>query len=773
MLSFFRKYQRYIYTLITGVIIISFSFFGTYGALTERAPQDDKVFTAVDGSTVTRSEMERMAYFIGTDATDMRQFGSWGPNFLNDGVIDQDLIQTGLATLLIRQYSDQIKPDLDTRSVREKRFQPYQHPAFKALSATEVWSKYKPQKMAYFKSLTASSDVSSPEAIDARINLYLSEREFSGQDLKQAILFAEKMNQSWVRPDPNLPYSDLSTFGYHTVDDWFGPKFVRLVSAFIINASKEAIAKGYNIPDDEVLADLIKNTQASFTQVAANGRLGVTNPTDYFREQLRRLHMDQSQAIQTWKQVMLFRRLFGDIGNAVVTDPLTAEQFVAFAKQTITGEVYNLPEGLHLGNFKDLQAFETYLKAVSEKTDDVTALPTTFKSVKAVPTELVEQRYLVEIAKVDSQVLATKVGVRETWEWEFADANWPKLVEAFPELGSVDGKTAEQREKALDRLDHHTRGRIDSFAREQILKAHPEWIAEALKNAPTEKKILSLREKGGNTPLFGVEDRKAFQNFLDAENAAEARTFTPNEKVYYSITVLNKDATPHILTFEQAKKEGILDEMATQELNDYYVKIREKDPTEYQLKDGEWKELQYVRTQVAKRYYSKILNTIQKEAAELQPKEQQPKEWTPDLAAAVRFIKHVANAEKALRANGESSAWISQPSAVEDGLTPPVALGDQWKLTKESFTQDRSEGESGFELAANSWSPIDTAPNGQIRFRHIAGIQQTGTEAIVMHTTFATHQLLSNTAQQFYMKKFLAKLNEKEAMTLDYLQPKE
>lgn len=771
MLAFFRKYQRYFYFVITSVIIISFSFFGTYGALTERSPQDETVFTAVDGSSISRSEVERMAMFIGTDATDMKQYGSWGPNFFNDGVIDNDLVRTGLAAMLIQQYADQIKPDLESRATREKRYQPYQHPSFKALSATEVWRKYKPQKMDYFTALLSTRDPMSAEAIDARLNLYISEREFTGLDLKQAIMFAEKMNQSWVRPDQNLPYSDLSLFGYHTADDWMGPKFVRIASAFIINAAKEAEAKGYTIPNEEVLADLIKNARISYSTVGASGRLGVTNANDYFREQLRRLHMDQNQAIHTWKQVMLFRRLFGDIGNAVVTDPLSPQQFLAYAKQSISGDEYTLPQALNLGSFKDLQNFETYIKAVAVKSDDLTALPQTFKKPSEVPSALVEQRYSIEFAKVDTQQLATRVSVRATWDWEFHEANWPKIVEAFPELGVVDSKTADQREKALDRLDTATRGRIDSFAREQILNMHPEWIEEALQQAPTEERIISVRETGGNAPLAGIEDRKAFIAFLNDAKAGEIRTFSPSPKLYYSIKVLEKDNEPHVLTYEQAKNEGILEDLTTEELNTYYVKMREGRQEEYQVKDGEWKELRYVRTEIAQRYLGKTLAAIQKQAAALQPKDQQPKEWTPDHTASVRFIKHMSDGLKALQQNPNDSAWLAEPAVAEEGLLPPPALSDQWKLRKNAFSIDRSQGESNLGATAESWSSLQTAPNGQISFRYITEAGSKGSDSILIHETFATQKLLSDSAQQFYMKKLLAKLQEKNAMNMDYLQP--
>jgi hypothetical protein len=56
MLEFFRKYQRYFFILITIVIVISFSFFGTYSTLSNGSFREQIAFTTVDGTDITRHE---------------------------------------------------------------------------------------------------------------------------------------------------------------------------------------------------------------------------------------------------------------------------------------------------------------------------------------------------------------------------------------------------------------------------------------------------------------------------------------------------------------------------------------------------------------------------------------------------------------------------------------------------------------------------------------------------------------------------------------------
>ena len=293
MLEFFRKYQRYFFLIITVVIIISFSFFGTYNTITSNPIHEQIAFKAVDGTEVTRAELEEMAIFLGTDKQDKLLFGGlWGPNFLNDGVVKNDILATGLAAILTEQYANDIQPDLYTRLEKEKRYALYVHPEAKFLNVESAWGYFAPSLKGSFDELRHSNNPISPEALNARINLYLGEKKFPAPLLRQVLRYQEKQ-YSWLTPDINLDRTDLSLFGYHTVEDWFGPKFMRIIAEFIINSAKIAEQKGYEVSKAETLADLRRNAEISFKENANNPNLGVANSNEYYNEQLRRLGMDQ------------------------------------------------------------------------------------------------------------------------------------------------------------------------------------------------------------------------------------------------------------------------------------------------------------------------------------------------------------------------------------------------------------------------------------------------------------------------------------------------
>ena len=193
----------------------------------------------------------------------------------------------------------------------------------------------------------------------------MQEKQFPAPLLKQVLRYQEQQ-YPWLPVDENLDYTDLSLYGYHTLEDWFGPRFVRLVAQFIMNSARVAEQKGYKVTKEEALADLLQHAATSYQQNQSNPNLGVANLQQYFDEQLRRLGMDQSKAMKLWREVLLFRRLFGDVGNAVVVDPFSIEKIQGYAKESVQGQLFELPEDLRFSNYRDMQKLEVYLNAVAK-----------------------------------------------------------------------------------------------------------------------------------------------------------------------------------------------------------------------------------------------------------------------------------------------------------------------------------------------------------------------------------------------------------------------
>ncbi|MFN4174658.1 MAG: hypothetical protein ACK4HV_06105, partial [Parachlamydiaceae bacterium] len=381
MIRFIQKYQWYFYIVITTVIVISFSFFGTYGSLQSTGNYDQVALTTVGGEKVSRGELEQFAYFISSDSLDKMMAGPQpGYNFLNDGVIRKNFLETGLGVELISSFEPDLKKDLDVKLSREKNYKPYQNPKAPFISSEMAWSYFAPSIRQDLEFLKSSVNPLDRSALQARINLYLAEKQFPAQMLSRVLRYQESQ-YGWLEPDPFLNQADLSLFGYHTIDDWFGPRFTRLVAEFIYNAAAIAESKGYSVSSEEAFADLARNAEKSFQELKSQKMMPYATSQAYMNDQIRRMGLEPKRAVKIWQKVLLFRRLFGDVANIQIVDSKTSEPFFKYADQMVEGNLYRLPESLRFNEFKDLYFFETYLAMTSGKKVGDLTLPKAPKSI--------------------------------------------------------------------------------------------------------------------------------------------------------------------------------------------------------------------------------------------------------------------------------------------------------------------------------------------------------------------------------------------------------
>lgn len=730
MLELLRKYQRYLYLVITVVIIVSFSFFGTYSTLGSGTHREQVAFTAVDGTKVSRGELEQLALFIGTDGQDKLVLGGlWGPNFLNDGVVRKDFLQTGLAQELFAQYGSEIGPDLDKRLEKEKHFTLYTHPQVPIVGVETAWSFFAPDMKAKYEALKAQKQGASPKAFEARVQLYLADQQLPGLALQQ--ILQHQQRQYNLPRDPNLASLDLSLFGYHTLDDWFGPRFLKLVAEFIINSAKIAEQRGYRVSKQEALADLRVNAEKSYQDNRGNPHLGVANGNEYFNEQLNRMGLDQNSAAKVWREVLLFRRLFHDVAQGVFVDPNSLQGFNNYAKATIAGDLYQLPKEFRFKEMNTLKRFENYLQAVSERPNGLLEMPNRFLTVSEVKQkfpELVQKRYLIDISQVPKIRLQSRVSVKETWNWE--ENNLSKLKEKFPELVT------------LDALDEEKRAQVDAFAREEIVNSHPEWLEQALQEAEPKRVAIALAYKG-TTPIAGLNDPESLMRLLDkapkGEQDPALAAFTGDQKSFYKIVLLDRTQEPEIRTFAEALRSGAL-------------------------------EAQGDMAPVLKAIYDAYAAGIAPEKA--------PSQLLDEVSASLRFFPYMSQARDQLKKNPENSAkWLQTiPEEESTQLASRAPLADQWKLLKTLHTQERAqEGvlETFFAMEPGSWSPVQTPANGDLSFFQLTNKGTDATQASLEEKVKAAQALLADESEGQLMEQLLHEMKSKKALSLDFMNVKE
>lgn len=794
MLDFFRRHQRYFFVVITVVIVISFSFFGTYNSLGSDQWRERIAFRAVDGSDITQLELDEMAIFLGSDNDDKLLFGgAWGPNFLNDGVIRKDFLETGIAEIIINAYTNDLAADLQTRLDKEKRYVPYVHPQAKFLSVVNAWGYFAPEMNDQFDALRQATNPTDPKAIKARVGLFLAEKKVPASTLKQVLKY-QQQQYSWLPQDPNLDRADLSLFGYHMLEDWFGARFVRLASQFIINSAKIAEAKGYSVSKAEALADLIRNTDLSYQQNKNRPNIGVANPSEYLREQLRMMRMDQARAVKIWQQVLLFRRFFHDVGNASLVDALAFQKFNDFSKEALELEVYRLPAALRLGSYAGLQQFEVYLTTISNRPKEGKALlklpATVLKAdevLKQYP-EMVERKYKLEVGEVDKKNLQARIGLKETWAWELDEANWKALQAKLPELGVKPSKTREERLAALDALDPVSRAKADAFARSSIVDMHPDWLEKALEEAPAKVAIIGLRSQGGKPPFAGLEQKAAKQKELislldkaasDPKAQEALKQYSADGQMFYRIKVIERAPQQQVLTFEVASKDGTLDQIRDRLLEKYYAETREQSPLLYQNPDMSWKEFSKVKDLVAENYFANILKAIQEDRQSIE-KDKKGTKTTHDEDASLRFYAYMRDIEAQIKKDPAAASRLvktDKEESAQESLAEAKPLQNQWLLEHVSVQVDRSNErpivnpDEAFTLPINGWSSVKTAPNGDLVFFRVEKkVAAEEKQLAVADQTQGAHKILSNDAQRILAINVLKELKDRHALSLDYLK---
>lgn len=739
MLHFFRTHQKYFFVLVTIVIVITFSFFGTYGAMDPTGYRDQVAFVAVDGSSVKRSELESLVNFISTDSEDKILFdGNWGANFLNDGVLYKDFLQTGLAAILVQQYRGEINQDFVLRHEKEVRYRFYQHPQADFINLDTAWSYFAPGNRNNVETLVRAADPLDPAPFDARVNLFIAERRLPQRTLKQILRFQEKQ-YNWVTPDPQLQYLDLSMFGYHTFDDWFGPRLTSLIAEFIINSAKVAEQKGYRVSKEEALADLMRNSEQSYRQNSKNPNIGVANSSEYFHEQLRRLNMDPATAAKMWRQVMLFRELFHDAGSSVFVDSFGFNKVNGFVNEAVSGELYQLSPEFRLSNEEDLRKFEAYLSSVAKKDEKAPLNPPktylTVEEVKKNTPELVQKKYVIEVAQADSKSLEGKISIRETWNWEGDEKNWAQIKAEFPELAVKGSKTREERIAALDGLDEKTRGRVDGFARGKIIESHPEWMESAIAESDKKTQSIIIREKGGKSPLIGVKDPQELMKKLDAAKIGEEFSFSPDKQKYYAIKVVERSPKYEISTYADAIRGGVLEELS------------KKKVTNEQLE--------------------KIVSQIKSEA-ERGKIVKSGQVFTADSAASLRLYGYMKASREQLEKKPESRALLVKENGAAKTLENQFLLeNENYSITRHA-PDERFDVTEIFSLKENGWSAINTPPNGDLHFFQLITRGVDANEGVEERIA-QTRKLLSDAVQRTMMTQMVAEFKNANALSLSYL----
>ncbi len=710
MLAVLRKYQKFLIAIVSVFLVFSFLFFGLFGAL-QRMPkqaQDKVIGKAIDGSDVSLITSEGLVRLISSDYLDnhliqRRQM----PNLFNDGVIRKDFIQTGLGALIAEHYFDEISADLKKRHEQALKFKPYEHPQAKFLSMQTVWSQFAPELSGRVKCVQEMEF--GPGVFDALARTYVDQGGLNAEAMRR-MLYSQQSQFQWMQPDPFLTHGDLGLFGAHSLEDWFGRRFLEIAAQVIHNSSILAEQNGYKVGYQEAKVDLMQNGYEYLCASRRGEKIGATDVAEMFEKQLMHLHMSEKEAVESWREVMLFRRLFDEIGGSVYPDPLLQKQYDLFANAGRKVTTYRLSETVR----REPYLATLYAELVGKPSE---GFPLEAKSVTDVPGELKEERFFADVVAVDKMSLTEKVSVKEMLKFELDAENFNQLKGKFPDLKKAESR--EGRLASLDALPSGVRDQLDSYVREQVIDQHPEWIQEVLDHTQAEEQVLHVALAGDREPLTGITHLEAFSKLLK-EKSEKLNAFTDDGKHFYKIVVKKFGAGPEILTFQEALEAKALEKLMNRKLEKGYASIRAKSPEAYQDDKGEWKPWYDVKTELARTTYEKAFDK-------------------------------------------RAKAYMSemQKQLIADKAQTLVGFAEQWNVVKSDEQVVRSEPHWFLEEALckkeiGTWINVTKSKQGDYLFGYIEGDATAKTPTAI--SVRASQELLSREAKRAMLQNLLDKV---------------
>jgi hypothetical protein len=266
--------------------------------------------------------------------------------------------------------------------------------------------------------------------------------------------------------------------------------------------------------------------------------------------------------------------------------------------------------------------------------------------------------------------------------------------------------------------------------------------------------------------------------FLKAlESSGKGKSFQyPTDSGVYEIELIEISPSWEIVSFEEARNQGILSELLLAKLTPYYKEIREKHSDQFRTKEGTWKPIEEAKQAVLEYYLEPKFELIRKET-EANIKEN----YTPVLIASTlpsyRFVGWAAK----VRSAKDKTPYVYEQAPQGDQLLPhKESWADQfkWRVSERSFPRSaKEEGrqdyipgkEKLFALKAGEFSELMTPPNGDIQFVEVGSASGQIVDKEVEEAVLNVRALLGGEAERNYMKTLLSEIKAKKGISFDWL----
>lgn len=699
MFTFFRRYQRFFFLLITIVIVLSFSFFGTYSTL--QSPTVDTTVIAYDvrGREIRASTLQSYVAYLGVEADDLSFGNTTGCNPLNPGIISREIIANGLYKALQPQLitTGQL---LQEKLERELKYKPI-------IQAQHIWGYFAPQITENLQAFQQPASTSN-QLIDRKMNLFASERQFPPIASYQALQYF--FGQAAAKIDP----SQLSLFGYTSIEDWFGKSFIESAALFIYNAARIAESNGLEVSQDEATIYMVEQAKGFLETNPYAKALGYSSVGEVVAGTLKRLGIDQVQLLTILRDTLLFKKLFLQVETGAISTRKPFEQLLRASGQYVDVELFTLPSMLETKTEDQICKIQYWIDAVGVPPQAEPSQPN-WQQKLALPKEtrpldevkkhypqLVQKRFYVEWSAISIDDIKGKIALRSVWNWQTNSAGWALLSKEFPEVRELelaDQESPEHRFSALETLSKVVRGRIDDWSKGEMVRQNRELVVSAIKDIPTKKEEIFVRLQKSVLPFKGIENGVALEKLLHeapiAEEFEPLSCYSQDNKTFVRIVVLDKSQDFEVVPLKQALQDGTLENSVDALLETSYKKLRNQDQKKYLDQSGDWKPLSAVRKEILESQYKSLFVALEQAKAFYKPIYPNYCNWenTSDYRRAVRFLPHLVSTYDKLKQDPSTVVeYTVEKEACEEGFVNAPKEGKlDFRLVRRTERMFRSE----------------------------------------------------------------------------------
>ena len=621
MFSFFRRHQRVIFLVVTSIIILSFSFFGTYSAVVRTKTDDPVLFTTLQGHKVKRSECAAYLEFLSSSSIGS---GEKGLNFFNDGFLEKDILSTCVGESVFAKWSDLSTTQyLTKKKEQERTYRLYQHPQAPFLSTEYVWTYFAPELKDQFTSYLQDETRDPLTLFKQKAALFVTSQQCPGAFVKQLLLYQQKQ-ASWLEPDSTLESRDLSLFGYHTAQDWFGDEYLQHVLETVMNGADIAEKEGISISDAEVLSSLYSNVKSA---AAHYSDLSERPLDEVVQISLRSLGMDMSTVKKIWKTFLLYRLAYTDLYDHVAVSSFPFKGMLKNQSKSLVLDTYSLQTALRVHSTEDLAEVYLWKQAVLPKTDNPLAFSEAYRSpvdVMASFPEFVQERFTVSYRMVGPEQLEARIKLKDLWAFQKDEQKFALLAEKFPRLLEEKTLDGDSRIVAIESLPHAIRDEVEQYSKKLFIQEHPAWITEAMKEQSPTQTVLFLRPRGSASELPGISNPWELASLL---RQAPLNGVDDNSKIYsqdgehfYEFLVKERSEQPELVPLVQLREDGTLLAVLKRLLESQYPSLRKQAPKQFLKESGEWKPFAEVRSQVLDVYLAPLYAKLDQSKQEAEKK---------------------------------------------------------------------------------------------------------------------------------------------------------